>query len=245
MLEVRDLAVSYGRIRALNGVSFTVDGPEIVTLIGANGAGKSTTLRAIAGLAKPTRGSVVLDGEDVAGRSPAQVVSAGITLVPQGRQLFGSMTVRENIELGAFVHSKKADIHDDLERWVDFFPEISAYLSTRAASLSGGQQQIVALIRGLMARPQLLMLDEPSIGVAPIVVRRIGEELTRLSREAKVPIVLVEQNIAFAFDLADRVVILAQGRDVHTGPPDPLRDPNVLARHFFGDVAVSRTTLPR
>jgi len=165
-------------------------------------------------------------------------VRAGITLVPQGRQLFPSMTVRENIELGDFVHAKRSDVNADLERWIDFFPEIGDRLNVRAASLSGGQQQIVALVRGLMARPGLLMLDEPSIGVAPIVVSRIGEELTRLSREAKVPILLVEQNIAFAFGLADRVVILAQGRDVYVGTPDELSDPDVLARHFFGEVAV-------
>lgn len=240
MLVVSDLEVSFGKIRALNGVNFSVNGPEIVTLIGANGAGKTTTLRAIAGLIKPRRGSILLESDDVAGRTPAKVVAAGITLVPQGRQLFGSMTVRENIQLGGFLHGKGADVEEDLQRWMEFFPEIRPRLHLKAASLSGGEQQIVALIRGLMARPRLLMLDEPSIGVAPMVVKRIGEELIRLCRDAHVPIVLVEQNIAFAFDIADRVVILAQGRDVHVAPPDELREPDVLAKYFFGDVAISR-----
>jgi branched-chain amino acid transport system ATP-binding protein len=237
MLRVEDLAVSFGKINALNGVSFEVQPREIVTLIGANGAGKSTTVRAIAGLTKLRAGSVHLDERDLTGLPARDVVKAGLTLLPQGRQLFGSMSVRENIEMGAFVRAKDLTVADDIERWLEFFPEIADKMSSRAAHLSGGQQQIVALIRGLMANPHVLMLDEPSIGIAPLVVTRIAEELHRLSRDAGVAILLVEQNIAFAFDLADRVVVLAQGRDVFTGTPDEVRDPDVLATYFFGEAS--------
>ena len=147
------------------------------------------------------------------------------------------MTVRENLELGAFTQPNDAQVRDDVSKWAGFFPEVGARLGIRASLLSGGQQQIVAIIRGLMSRPRMLMMDEPSIGLAPVVVKRIGEEIRRLNREAGIGIVLVEQNIQFALTVADRVAILAQGRVVHIDRPGALRDPRLLAHHFFGAAA--------
>lgn len=234
MLSIRDLRLAFGRISVLNGVTLDLGSGEVLTLIGANGAGKSTTLRAIAGLAKPHGGRILLDGDDILGRSCRDIVRAGLTLVPQGRQLFGAMTVRENIEMGAFTRHAHREITSEMDRWLAFFPEAQSWLPRRAAQLSGGQQQIVALIRGLMARPRVLLLDEPSMGVAPIGIAQMGRELRRLCSEAGITILLVEQNVTFALDVADRVAVLAQGRDVYAGPPDELRNPEVLAGFFFG-----------
>ena len=237
MLEIDDLQVRFGHVHALRGATLTAARDEIVVLIGPNGAGKSTVLNAVAGLYKPSAGSVRVDGADLTGHPPRAVVRAGVTLVPQGRRLFGSMSVRENLELGAYTRNVRAAIDEKIERWAGFFPEIAQRMSTRAALLSGGQQQIVAIIRGLMSEPRMLMMDEPSIGLAPVVVKRIGEEIRRLNRESGIGILLVEQNVEFALTVADRVAILAQGRVVHIAQPSALRDPALLAHYFFGDAA--------
>jgi branched-chain amino acid transport system ATP-binding protein len=237
LLDVQELEVHFGAVQALAGFSMAVSRDEIVALIGPNGAGKSTAVKTIAGVNRPSSGRVVYNDEDISGLPAHTVVGKGISLVPQGRRLFPSLTVRENVEMGAFSQQDKQAVAADLEHWVNFFPEVRKTLSMRAANLSGGQQQIVALVRGLMSRPSILMLDEPSIGVAPPIVRRIGEEIRRLNREGGVGIVIVEQNVGLALDVADRVIVLAQGRDVHAGPPSELRDPDVLAAHFFGSGA--------
>jgi branched-chain amino acid transport system ATP-binding protein len=237
MLELEQVEVRFGGVHALRGVSLSARKDEVVALIGPNGAGKSTALKAAAGVNKPSAGRVVYDGQDITAWAPPAVVRTGVSLIPQGRRLFSSMSVRDNIEMGAYVKADRKAVAADLEHWASFFPEVGSNLDKRAAELSGGQQQIVAFVRGLMSRPSMLMLDEPSIGVAPPIADKIGREIRRLNDEAGVGIVIVEQNVKLAFDVADRVVVLAQGRDVHTGTPDELRDPDVLAAHFFGAAA--------
>jgi branched-chain amino acid transport system ATP-binding protein len=237
LLEIEDLHVRFGHVHALRGVDLQARQDEVLVLIGPNGAGKSTVLNTIAGLNAPVAGAIRVDGVNLGGSTPRAVVKAGLTLVPQGRRLFGSMTVRENVELGAFTRHDRAAVRTEIAQWAGFFPEVGARLGFAASLLSGGQQQIVAIIRGLMSRPRMLMMDEPSIGLAPVVVKRIAEEIRRLNREAGVGIVLVEQNIEFALTVADRVAILAQGRVVHVDQPKALRDPDLLAHHFFGAAA--------
>ena len=234
MLETEHLQVHFGHVHVLRGVNLRAACNEVLVLIGPNGAGKSTLLNTVAGLVRPTHGVVRFDGAPLTGRSPREVVQASVTLVPQGRRLFGSMTVRENLELGAYARNVRADIERKIKRWAGLFPEIGQRMGMRASLLSGGQQQIVAIIRGLMSDPRMLMLDEPSIGLAPIVVKRIGEEIRRLNRESGIGIVLVEQNVEFALTVADRVAILSQGRVVYEGPPAALRDTALLTHHFFG-----------
>ncbi len=237
LLEIKDLHVRFGHVHALRGATLSAARDEILVMIGPNGAGKSTVLNAVAGLYPPSEGSICIDGKDVTGHPPVEIVKAGITLVPQGRRLFRSMSVRENLELGSYTKNVRAHIDEKIARWAGFFPEVGQRLGIRSALLSGGQQQIVAIIRGLMSEPRMLMMDEPSIGLAPIVVKRIGEEIRRLNRESGIGILLVEQNVEFALSVADRVAILSQGRIVHIDQPSALRDPALLARHFFGDAA--------
>ena len=234
MLHAEKLVVRYGPVLALDGLSLSLADGERVSLIGPNGAGKSTAVKALAGIAPISEGHIVLDGDDHAGRTPGELVRSGLTLVPQGRRLFNSLTVRENLEMGAYADNERAQIQADIDRWCGRFPEIGPHLQQRAGSLSGGQQQIVALMRGLMARPRVLMLDEPSMGVAPLIVRRIGEELRRLNEEEGLAVLLVEQNVELALDVGQRIVVMSQGRNVHEGNPDELRDAEVLATHFFG-----------
>ena len=239
MLETREIHVRFGHVHALRGATLSAARDEVLVLIGPNGAGKSTVLNTVAGLFPPSEGQILIEGSEVQGRSPREMVEAGVTLVPQGRRLFTSMSVRENLELGAFRRTDRAGIDDDIRQWSGYFPEVGARLGVAAGSLSGGQQQIVAIIRGLMSKPRMLMLDEPSIGLAPIVVNRIGQEIRRLNRDAGIGIVMVEQNVQFALDVADRIAILAQGRVVYAGPPAPLRDPGLLANYFFGEAAAA------
>ncbi len=238
MLEVKDLHVRFGHVHALRRVTLDMQADEILVLIGPNGAGKSTVMNTIAGLNRPAAGSILFEGREFGGASPRHVIKAGMTLVPQGRRLFGSMTVRENLELGAFIRSDHAEIAADIAKWAGFFPEVGERMSKASAYLSGGQQQIVAIIRGLMSRPRLLMMDETSIGLAPIVVKRIGQEIRRLNKEAGIGIMMVEQNVEFALSVADRIAILAEGRVVYLGSPDPLHDPGLLAHYFFGEAAL-------
>ena len=237
LLEINDLHVHFGHVHALRGATLSAARDEVLVLIGPNGAGKSTVLNAVAGLYAPTEGSIRIDGKDVTGHPSVEIVRAGVTLIPQGRRLFRSMSVRENLELGSYTKNIRTQIDKKISHWAALFPEIGQRLGIRSALLSGGQQQIVAITRGLMSEPRMLLLDEPSIGLAPIVVKRIGEEIRRLNRESGIGIVLVEQNVEFALSVADRVAILSQGRVVHVGPPSALRDPALLAHHFFGDAA--------
>ncbi|HYF18076.1 MAG TPA: ABC transporter ATP-binding protein [Ramlibacter sp.] len=237
MLRLDDVHVHFGHVHALRGATLEARGDEVLVLIGPNGAGKSTVVNTAAGLHAPSAGRIRLGDQEIGGTPAAQVVRAGLTLVPQGRRLFGSMTVRENLELGAYTRDVRADIDRKIREWCGFFPEIGERLAVRAGTLSGGQQQLAAIIRGLMSEPRMLMMDEPSIGLAPVVVQRIGREIRRLNRESGIGIVLVEQNVEFALSVADRVAILSQGRVVHEDAPAALRDPALLSRHFFGVVA--------
>jgi len=232
LLEVDQIHAHYGSIEALKGVSLTVDEREVVTLIGSNGAGKSTTLRSISGLTPASAGKIVFDGEDIT-RVPAhEVVTRGIALAPEGRHCFPRMTVRENLDLGA--HRRRgADIGEDLERVYVLFPRLQERERQKAGTMSGGEQQMLAIGRALMARPKLLMLDEPSMGIAPVLVQRIYETIGEINRSG-VAILLVEQNANYALELARRGYVLETGRVVLANDSDQLRDDPDVQRAYLG-----------
>lgn len=209
-LAVAGLSARYGVVPALNDVSITVGTGEIVTLIGANGAGKSTLIKAICGLVKPSAGSVKLFGEHVTGQTPDRLVRKGLSVVPEGRRLFGEMTLRENLELGAFARNDAVAVARDFDRVLELFPDLRDRLSTLASTFSGGQQQMVAVARALMSAPRILLLDEPTIGLAPAIVDRIAAMIKRIA-ETGVNILLVEQNAEIALAIADRAYILEGG----------------------------------
>ena len=232
MLEVRDLHAGYGRVEVLRGVSFTVGQGEIVVLIGPNGAGKTTTLKAVAGLLAARQGSIRFQGREVAGTPANRLVRAGIALIPEGRMVFPDQTVRDNLLLGAY--GRRGDgIEADMERHFARFPILRERQRQLAGTLSGGEQQMLAIARGLMARPRLLLLDEPSLGLAPRLVREVFAVLPRL-RDEGVTLLLVEQMAALALEIADRAYVLERGQIVLEGAGgDLLRDPAV-ARAYLG-----------
>ncbi|NMN60915.1 branched-chain amino acid transport system ATP-binding protein [Xanthobacter sp. SG618] len=209
-LEVRGLSARYGVVPALRDVNLVLKSGEIVTLIGANGAGKSTLIKAICGLVRPTAGSVRLFGEEVTGLSPDRMVRKGLSVVPEGRRLFPEMTMLENLELGAFARHDAAAVKRDLDRVISLFPELKDRLGTHAGTFSGGQQQMIAVARALMSAPRVLLLDEPTIGLAPAVVDRIADIVTQIAHSG-VNILLVEQNAETALAIADRAYILEGG----------------------------------
>lgn len=223
VLAVRNLVVAYGAVSALRGVSLDVRRGEVVALLGANGAGKSTMLRAISGLVRPRSGEIRLDGARIDGMRPAQSVRHGVAHAPEGRRLFGSLTVAENLRLGATQRRDRDNIDDDRERLQGLFPILKERARQQAGTLSGGEQQMVALSRALMARPRLLLLDEPSLGIAPIVVRQIFASLDEL-KATGVTMLLVEQNISVALDLADRAYVLRTGEISLEGGARDLRE---------------------
>lgn len=233
MLEVSDLVVAYGDVPALFGVSMRVDAGEIVCVVGSNGAGKSTLLRAVAGLLKPRSGRVVFDGRDLTGREPEQVVQAGITMVPEGRRLFGRMTVLQNLLLGAWAVTDREEIRSRLELVFRVFPRLKERQGQLAGTLSGGEQQMVAIARGLMARPRLLMLDEPSLGLAPLLVSEMFR-LVREIREQGLTILLVEQNVREALALADRAYVLQTGRMLMEGTGRELMEEEAIRKAYLG-----------
>jgi len=232
LLEVEDMHAHYGAIEALRGVSLTVEEGEVVTLIGSNGAGKSTTLRAISGLTPATAGRVTFAGTDIT-RVPAhEVVSHGIALSPEGRHCFARMSVRENLDLGA--HRRNGpEIAQDLERVFELFPRLLEREKQKAGTMSGGEQQMLAIGRALMARPRLLMLDEPSMGIAPILVQRIYETIAEINKDG-VTILLVEQNANYALDLARRGYVLETGRIVVSNSSAALREDPDVQRAYLG-----------
>ena len=239
MLEIRDLDAAYGDIRVLSGVSLTVGPGEIVALLGPNGAGKSTLLNAIAGLLRPRAGAVRWQGEDLTALRAHLVVERGVALVPEGRRLFGTMTVEENLELGAFAARARSARAAGFERVYALFPDLRDRRRQLVRALSGGQQQMVAVGRALMAQPALLMLDEPSLGIAPRLVASIFAALGEINR-AGVAVFLVEQNVQAALTLAHRAYVLESGRIAAEGAAaDLLRDPHVR-RAYLGPLAVSR-----
>ncbi|MBK6769314.1 MAG: ABC transporter ATP-binding protein [Ardenticatenales bacterium] len=233
LLEVHDVHSHYGNIHALKGVSLTVDEGEIVTLIGANGAGKSTTLRTISGLIRPSAGSVRLGGRDIAALKPHAIVAEGVVHVPEGRGIFARLTVDENLAIGAFIRSDTAGIAADLERVFESFPRLKERRRQAGGTLSGGEQQMLAIGRGLMARPRVLLLDEPSMGLAPILVEEIFTIIRRLNDEEGTTILLVEQNALAALDVADRGYVLETGTIRLSGPAGDLkRDPAVIEAYL-------------
>jgi branched-chain amino acid transport system ATP-binding protein len=227
MLEIRDLAVSYGRIRAVQGVDIDVAAGEIVALVGANGAGKSSILKAIAGLERPEQGAIRFAGRDIAGWPAHRALAAGIAYVPEGRMIVGTLSVRDNLRLGAFARRGPADLAAEIERVLGIFPDLRAGLDEPGASLSGGQAQMLALARGLMAAPKLMLLDEPALGLAPVMTRAVFALIARLKAEGAT-ILVVEQNLAEALAVADRAYVVESGRVVKAGAASLLaRDPGL------------------
>ncbi len=234
LLQVEDLHVYYGAIHALQGISFHVDEGEIVTLIGANGAGKSTTLNTISGLLRPRRGRILFKGEDITIVPPHEIVRRGIVQVPEGRKIFAPLTVLENLEMGAFTRKDKEGIRASMERVFRSFPRLQERLGQLGGTLSGGEQQMLAMARGLMAQPTLLLLDEPSMGLAPILVEEIFRIIQEINQQGT-SILLVEQNAHMALSVAHRGYVLETGRIVLEGTARELRDnPEVKAAYLGG-----------
>jgi len=232
LLQVEDIHTYYGAIEALRGVSLTVEEGEVVTIIGSNGAGKSTTLRSISGLTPAASGKVMFDGREIT-RIPAhEIVAAGIALSPEGRHCFARMTVRENLDMGAY-RRRDVGVQEDLERVFDLFPRLKERERQKAGTMSGGEQQMLAIGRALMARPKLLMLDEPSMGIAPILVQRIYETIAEINRLG-VAILLVEQNANYALDVSKRGYVLETGEVALTNESEQLRNDPAVQRAYLG-----------
>jgi len=232
LLKVENLVVNYGAIRALRGVSFEVAEREIITLIGANGAGKSTTLHAVSNIIKKTKGTVFFDGKDISSAPPDRIVAAGLVQVPEGRRIFANLSVRENLEMGAY--TRKDPIRDDMEKVFNIFPRLKERIRQVAGTLSGGEQQMLAMGRSLMARPKLLLLDEPSMGLAPILVDEIFSVIKGIN-ETGTTVLLVEQNAYKALALASRAYILETGEIIKSGnAADLLKDEAVKAAYLGG-----------
>ena len=232
LLEVRDLEAFYGRTKALHGVSFSMTAGGITTILGANGAGKTTTLRAISRMVR-TSGAIRFEGQALEQRATEDVVRLGIAHAPEGRGTFVHLTVEENLRLGAWGRRERGSLQDDFARVFKYFPVLEGRRRQAAGTLSGGEQQMLAVARALMLRPRLLLLDEPSLGLAPMVVREIFRIL-RTVNEAGVTILLVEQNAALALDLADHVFLLETGRIVMEGPSEDLRKDDAIRRAYLG-----------
>ena len=233
MLRLSDIRVFYGAIQAVKGLSIEVNDRELVALVGSNGAGKTTTLRSISGLFRPRSGSIEYNGEDLTSLAPHQIVDRGIAQAPEGRQIFGSLTVRENLLLGASRRKDREALDGDLDRVYELFPVLRERLRQAGGTLSGGEQQMLAIGRALMARPRLLLLDEPSLGLAPLMVNRIFEVIARLKAEG-VTILLVEQNARKALEIADRGYVLETGRVVLSGTARELAKNPEVERAYLG-----------
>jgi branched-chain amino acid transport system ATP-binding protein len=234
VLELTDVQTFYGSIQALKGISLEVREGEIVTLIGANGAGKSTTLRSINGLNHPRRGKIMFQGRDITNDAPHDIVKRGISQSPEGRKLFPRMSVLENLEMGAFQRTDRSAFKQDFERVFTLFPRLAERKAQKAGTLSGGEQQMVAIGRALMAHPKLLMLDEPSMGLAPIFVERIFETIVEVNKQGT-PILLVEQNALMALDVADRGYVLETGRIALADDAKHLRENEDVRKTYLGE----------
>ena len=233
VLEVEGIDAFYGTIQALRGVSIDVREGEIVTLIGANGAGKSSTLRAINGILHPRRGRIRFEGKDITRSAPHEIVKQGIAQSPEGRRLFPRMTVTENLEMGAFQRNDRAEIRQDMERVYGLFPRLQERRDQKAGTMSGGEQQMCAIGRAMMARPKLLLLDEPSLGLAPIFVERIFEIIEQINKQG-VSILLVEQNALMALEAADRGYVLETGKIVLADEAKALADNEQVRKAYLG-----------
>ena len=233
MLEVRDLRVHYGTVEAVKGVSFHLDAGEMISLIGANGAGKSTILRALTGLVQPSAGTITFEHISLVGLSPHQIIRMGLGHVPEGRRLFPKMTVLENLKMGAYLQRSKADVAATLERIYEHFPILKERGQQRAGSLSGGEQQMLATARALMNRPRLLMLDEPSIGLSPIMTAEIGKIVQQINAMG-VSVILVEQNAMLALTIAQRSYVLETGHIVLQGKAQDLLQDEGVKKAYLG-----------
>lgn len=233
MLEVKNIQVAYGAIRALKGISFEVNQGEIVTLIGANGAGKSTTLKTISGLLHPQQGSILFEGKDISNLPSYEIVSLGISQVPEGRRIFPQQSVLENLELGAYQRKDKKQISQDIERVFAYFSRLEERKHQTAGTLSGGEQQMLAIGRGLMSRPKLLLLDEPSMGLAPLLVREIFSIIKEIN-ESGTTILLVEQNANMALSIAQKAYVLETGEIVLAGPAHELSENEQVRKAYLG-----------
>jgi branched-chain amino acid transport system ATP-binding protein len=233
MLRVHKINVRYGSIPALHEVSFEVERGELVSIVGANGAGKTTALKTVVGALSPASGDIEFEGGDITGKNPAEVVRLGITYVPEGRHIFGPLTVGENLLLGAFTTDTKAEIEERMEYVYNLFPILKERYRQKGETLSGGEQQMLAIGRGLMARPKLLMLDEPSLGLMPKLVTEVLKAITLLKEEGNT-ILLVEQNVREALELSDRGYILQTGRTIHSGQGKELLGSDIVKKAFLG-----------
>jgi branched-chain amino acid transport system ATP-binding protein len=233
ILDVENIHSYYGNIHALKGISLTVDKGEIVTLIGANGEGKSTTLRTICGLMKPHEGHVRFDGEDLAPYKPHDIIFKGMSLVPEGRRIFARLTVSENLEMGAYSRKKGPELTSDLERVFTLFPRLKERRTQVGGTLSGGEQQMLATARALMAHPRLLLMDEPSMGLAPVLVEAIFDTIKQINQEGTT-ILLVEQNALMALTIANRGYILQTGEIVLTDQAENLRNNEMVQKAYLG-----------
>ena len=233
-LSIESVSASYGNISALHGVSLAVPRGEIVALLGANGAGKSTTLNVISGLVRPTRGTVRFDGEAIHRLAADHIVRQGIVQVPEGREIFRDMSVRENLEMGAYARKDRAAVARDLDSVCDLFPRLRERIAQKAATLSGGEQQMLATARAMMARPRMILMDEPSMGLAPLVVEQIFETVRTLNREQGITILLVEQNAKLALSVSSHAYILENGEVVLQGASADLRHDEAVRRAYLG-----------
>ncbi|WP_439799674.1 ABC transporter ATP-binding protein [Treponema sp.] len=233
MLEVDNLTVSYGAIKALKGISFTVKKGEIITLVGSNGAGKTTTLHSVSNLIKKSGGTIKFEGRDITNLSADKIVQLGLIQVPEGRRVFANMTVRENLEMGAYVRRDKNGIKSDMEKCFELFPRLKERISQLSGTLSGGEQQMLAMARALMSKPSLLLLDEPSMGLAPILVDEIFNIVERISSEGTT-ILLVEQNAYKALSIANRAYILETGVISKTGNACDLINDSAVKSAYLG-----------
>ncbi len=234
MLDVSNLTVSYGKQAVLRGVSFKIDKGEVVTLIGSNAAGKSTTLRTLAGLKKADSGQIGFDGREIGSLATVDRVQSGLVLVPEGRQVFPRLSVQDNLMMGAYHRPDRDNVGDDIERVYQMFPRLRERHAQRAGSMSGGEQQMLAIGRGLMARPRLMMLDEPTLGLAPIIIEELGETVRNLAREG-LTILLAEQNAMMALGCADRAYVLQSGRIVISGEAKVLAETTEVKQMYLGN----------
>ena len=234
ILELNDVHTYYGAIHALKGISLTVNEGEVVTLIGANGAGKSTTLRSINGLNHPRHGTITFRGRDITNAAPHGIVKDGIAQSPEGRRLFPRMSVLENLEMGAFQREDRGNIKEDMDRVFHLFPRLAERKQQKAGTMSGGEQQMVAMGRALLARPKLLLLDEPSMGLAPIFVEKIFEIIAEINAQGT-PILLVEQNALMALDAASRGYVMETGTIALEGPAKELRENERVRKAYLGE----------
>jgi branched-chain amino acid transport system ATP-binding protein len=235
LLEIENMHSYYGHIQALRGISLTVDEGEVVTLIGSNGAGKTTTLRSIHGILPPKQGKIIFAGEEIQGTPAHELISRGIAQSPEGRRIFFRMTVLENLEMGAYHRNDSSGIREDMDRVFDLFPRLKERTKQEAGTMSGGEQQMLAIGRALMSRPRLLLLDEPSMGLAPVLVERIFEIIREINKQGTT-ILLVEQNANVALEIATRGYVLETGAIVNSAPAAELREDPTVREAYLGEI---------